>query len=455
MTAPDPLVEYAVRRARKAGAEEAVALLQLQHAEQTRLANNQVTISVSWDSRHLGLFVARKGRTTATNVDTPTRPKIDEAIRRALKLLKMLPVNEDYKGIAAGGFAQPKDSPDGDIAGGKASTNAIMVEARDAALKAGATRTAGTAYTSLTRTSLATSAGALVAATTTGATVSIRAFTDKDASGHWVHASATLKGLDAAGSGRHAGSLAKRARNPVIGSAGKFDVIFDPLAIAALTSNLGNMASATAVESGFSYLGKKIGRSVASKHVTILDDATMRNGLNSIAFDAEGLPTRRTPIVEKGVLKTYLHNTSTATRYKTASTGSAAFDHFRDSGGPGGIITPSPWNLEMLPGTKTREQLFSRVDRGLYVTNIWYTRYQNYVTGDFSTIPRDAILRIERGEVVGPVRDLRISENMRSLFQRISALTAERRQIHSWECETPTLHPYALIERVNVSRSAQ
>jgi PmbA protein len=109
----------------------------------------------------------------------------------------------------------------------------------------------------------------------------------------------------------------------------------------------------------------------------------------------------------------------------------------------------------MLPGTKSVDQLFSKVDKGLYVTNIWYTRYQNYVTGDFSTIPRDAILKIEGGEVVGPVRDLRISENMRSLFQRVAALSSERRQIQSWECETPTLHPYALVERVNVSKSAQ
>src|SRR5690349_872036 len=302
MSAPDPLGEYAVRRARKAGADEAAAILQLQHAEQTRLANNQVSIAVAWDSRHLGLFVARRGRTTATNVDTPTRPKVDEAIRRALKMLKLLPLNEDYRGIAARGFATGRDSPDPEIARGKASTNAIMVEARDAALKAGATRTAGTAYTSHTRTSLATSAGALLCAETTGATVSIRAFTDKDSSGHWVHASSTLKALDAAGSGRHAGSLAKRARKPVIGEAGKFDVVFDPLAIAALTSNLGNMASASAVESGFSYLGKKIGKPVASKLVTITDDATMRHGLNSIPFDAEGLPTRRTAIVDRGVL---------------------------------------------------------------------------------------------------------------------------------------------------------
>jgi len=218
---------------------------------------------------------------------------------------------------------------------------------------------------------------------------------------------------------------------------------------------MGNMASATAVESGFSYLGKKIGKPIASKAVTLVEDGSLKNGLYSNPFDAEGLGTRPNVLVQKGILKTYLHNTSTATRYKAASTANAAFHHFRDGGGPGGIITPGPWNLHMLPGTKTVDKLFGAVDRGLYVTNIWYTRYQNYVAGDFSTIPRDGIFLIEKGEVKGPVRDLRISENMRSFYQRVAALSNEGRQIHSWECETPTVQPYALVESVNVSRSTQ
>jgi PmbA protein len=455
VTAPNPLAEYAVKRARKLGADEAVALVQDQRAGQTRLANNQVSIAVEWNSRHAALFVSLKGRTTSTNVDVPDRKRIDAALQRMLKFVRLLPVNEDYRGIASRGFASPKGSADPDIASGKASTNDIMVEAREAALKAGATRTAGTAYVSWTRTSLATSAGVYMATETTGASVSIRAFTDKDASGHWVHASSTLRGLDAAGSGRHAGQIAKKARKPTVGDAGKFDIVFDPLAVAALVSNMGSMASATAVESGFSYLGKKVGKSVASKKFTVFDDGGLKNGLYSAPFDAEGLPTRRTTLVDRGVLKTYLHNTSTATRHKTDSTASAAFAHFRDSGGTGGIITPGPWNLEVLPGSKSQDKLFSMVDRGLYVTNIWYTRYQNYVAGDFSTIPRDGIFRIEKGEVTQPVRDLRISENMRSFFQRVADLSDKGRQIHSWECDTPTVMPYALVERVNVSRSTQ
>jgi PmbA protein len=452
---PDPVAQYAVRRALKLGAQEAVVLVQEMRGNQTRMANNQITLAVEWRERSASLFVSWKGRTTTTDADNPDRKGVDAALARAMKFVKRLPVNEDYRGIASRNFAQPKDRPDGDIASGGASTNDIMATARDAALKAGAQRTAGTAYTSSTRSTVATSAGALVAAHTTGATVSIRAFTDKDASGHWVHASSTLRGLDAKGSGKHAGSIAKKARQPQMGEAGKYDIVFDPLAIAALTSNLGSMASATAVEAGFSYLGGLVGKSVASKAVTIAEDGTLPSGLESCPFDLEGQPTRRNVIVKAGRLQSYLHNTSTGTRYHAPTTGNAAFGHFASTGNAGGVINPAPWNLEMAPGRRSTDSLFSAVDKGLYVTNIWYTRYQNYVSGDFSTIPRDGLFLIEGGQLAGPVRDLRISENMRKFFQKVEALSSEARQIHSWECETPTLQPYALVKRVNVTRSAQ
>lgn len=451
----DPVAEYAVRRARKLGADEVVVLVQDNHSNQARMANNQITLAVDWRDRSASIFISKKGRTTNTEVDNPSRKAVDAALAKMMKFVRRLPVNEDYRGIASRNFAEPKSHPDPLIAAGRAPTNDIMVHARDAALKAGAKRTAGTAYTSATRTTVATSAGALLPAHTTGATVSIRAFTDKDASGHWVHASSTLKGLDAKGSGRHAGEIAKMARKPEMGKAGKYDVIFDPLAIAALTSNLGSMASATAVEAGFSYLGKLVGKSVASKAVTIVEDGTLRDGLESCPFDLEGQPTRRNVLVQKGKLKTYLHNTSTATRYHTATTGNASFGHFAGTGGAGGVINPGPWNLEMAPGRRSKDSLFSLVDKGLYVTNIWYTRYQNYVSGDFSTIPRDGLFLIEDGEVAGPVRDLRISENMRKFFQKVEALSKDTRQIQSWECETPTVQPYALVKRVNVTKSAQ
>ena len=89
----------------------------------------------------------------------------------------------------------------------------------------------------------------------------------------------------------------------------------------------------------------------------------------------------------------------------------------------------------------------------MMVTNDWYLRYQNYGTGDFSTIPRDAMFRIKNGQIAGPVKDLRISENILGIVKNIEAMTRERKWVKWWEVDTPTLAPTALVSKVKFTRS--
>ena len=76
----------------------------------------------------------------------------------------------------------------------------------------------------------------------------------------------------------------------------------------------------------------------------------------------------------------------------------------------------------------------------IYVTSNWYTRFQNALTGEFSTIPRDAMLLIENGETT-PIKNLRISDNMLRMFANIDALGNDRKQIFWWEVRKPTFIP--------------
>ncbi len=141
------------------------------------------------------------------------------------------------------------------------------------------------------------------------------------------------------------------------------------------------------------------------------------------------------------MLKTYLHNTSTAKIFKTKTTGNA------------GLVQPVPWNIEMDPGDRTRDELFSQVKRGLYLTNTWYTRFQNYATGDFSTIPRDGIFLIEHGEIKQSLKDLRLSDNVLRLLKQITAISKERQHVHWWiEAEPPSLAPYVLARDIQMTK---
>ena len=97
--------------------------------------------------------------------------------------------------------------------------------------------------------------------------------------------------------------------------------------------------------------------------------------------------------------------------------------------------------------------MISQIKRGVYLTNIWYTRFQNYHTGDFSTIPRDGAFLIKNGEIVHPIKNIRLSENIINILKSTVALGKDVKQIRGWEVETPTTTPMALVKGLNVTRS--
>jgi len=122
-------------------------------------------------------------------------------------------------------------------------------------------------------------------------------------------------------------------------------------------------------------------------------------------------------LVNKGVLKTYLHNTTTAKKFKAKTTGNA------------GLVSPEPHALFVKPGDWTKDEIFSEVKDGLWLTNTWYTRFQSYVTGDFSTIPRDGIFHIRKGEVVETWKDVRLTDNLLRMMKNIEALSNKPEQM--------------------------
>jgi PmbA protein len=119
-----------------------------------------------------------------------------------------------------------------------------------------------------------------------------------------------------------------------------------------------------------------------------------------------------------------------------------------------GLVAPNPWSIEMDNGDMSKNELFKEVKRGLYLTNTWYTRFQNSAKGDFSTIPRDGIFLIEKGEVKQSLKDIRLSDNVLSLLGNIAAMSKERQQVHWWgEVNPPCLAPYVLIKNVRLTKS--
>ena len=436
--------EFILKKTKELGFGDVVVLSHEQNRRQVRFANNEITVAKNWHEQRVDIFVEyqkRLGTTTLTSLDKNT---IENALKTLLKSVKNLTPKEDYYGIAEGPFKY-KDIPEtfDKAIVGLDEPNEYIERAINAALEEGAKRAAGVLYTDHNKLYLTTSNGVEAFDEGTGIEISIRAFIGDEESGHGTNSVRVLKKFDPESAGRKAGEIAKMAVNPVQGEAGTFDIIFDPLAFANLMSYMSFMTSAFAVEAGFSFLVGKLGQKVANENVTIKDIGNMPNAYGTRKFDDEGVPTRETTIIENGELKTYLLNTSFARKYKRETTANA------------GLIMPEAWNIFLEPGDYSKEELFSEVKRGIYITNVWYTRFQNYVTGDFSTIPRDGAFLIENGEITKPIRNIRVSDNFQHILENIVALGRELHHIHWWEVSTPVFIPYVLVKDVEITKATK
>jgi PmbA protein len=230
------------------------------------------------------------------------------------------------------------------------------------------------------------------------------------------------------------------AKDPKAGVEGRYDIIFDPLITGSLLAMWGGMTSAFQVMVQLSVFVNKLGQKVTSDIVT-MRDVPASYAMTNRVFDDEGVPVKENVLIDKGVLKTYLHNTSTAKIFKTETTGNA------------GLPYPGPWNIELDAGDMSKDEMLRSMKRGIYLTNTWYTRFQNYATGDFSTIPRDGMFLIEDGRIAQSWKDVRISDNALRMLNNIAGISKERQHVHWWgEADPPSLSPYVLIKDVQITR---
>ncbi len=436
----EDLAAQIVAKAQKLGCQDAVADIVQNRSYQIRFARNEPVISNRWRESSASVFLVHDKRVVATDIKDLS--DVDGSLERLVKIAKSSQRNPEYAGLAKGKFTYSRVRPDPKVLDLQDGSDYVEAAIQGATAQ-GAKECAGSFWRYEDEHHLATSNGLEGHDHRAGLYLSIRAMVSLESSGHGIACASRLSQFDPEKAGRKAGRIAALAKNPKGGKAGRYTVVFDPLIFGALTDQVAARASAYAVLAGFSPFGKKIGKSVASPAVTMWDDGS-EESLSRKKFDMEGVPTRRTPIIQKGILKTYLHNTSTAKRFKTKTTGNA------------GLIAPDPHAVFVKPGDWSRDEIFSEVKDGLWLTNTWYTRYQSYVNGDLSTIPRDGIFHIQKGEVVETWKDIRITDNLIRLMKNVVALGDNTEQMMWWgEVSIPNFVPYALIKDVNITRSAE
>jgi PmbA protein len=220
-------------------------------------------------------------------------------------------------------------------------------------------------------------------------------------------------------------------------------VVFDPTVAASFAGLIGGVLGANAVQRGRSPFAGRLDEELASDAFALYDDGRDREGPASAPFDGEGLPRRRTGLIEDGRLLSYLYDTYTANREGTSSTGSAARAGYRSQ------PTVSPSNLIVAPGSLSQRELLAAAGDGIYVTDVAGLHSGvNPVTGVFSVGASGRVIRA--GDLAEPVREFTIAGDLVSMLGAVSEAGSEPRWVpFGGSVKTPPL----LVAEMSISGS--
>jgi PmbA protein len=230
----------------------------------------------------------------------------------------------------------------------------------------------------------------------------------------------------------------KLARKLTTIKPGKMPVLFSPVGSLALALPLSQALNGKEVYKGTSPIRDKVGEKLFDDKITVIDDGTIDGRFASASYDDEGVPHRRNTLVENGVLKSFIYDLKTAGQSGVESTGNASRGLFYPP-------DPSFTNIVIQPGQTPLKDIIAGIDEGILVESLLGLGQGNIISGAFSN-PLALAFKIEKGEIVGRVKDLSIAGNIYDLLKDVAALSQEAQWVFN-----SFYSPYILIPEMNVA----
>lgn len=204
-----------------------------------------------------------------------------------------------------------------------------------------------------------------------------------------------------------------------------------------LTYTMLNAIKADYVQRNQSALQGKVGEKVASEIITAYDDGLMDGGIHTWRFDGEGVPRQKTPIIEKGILRSFIYDNYTAKKEGKESTGNSAR--------AGYLSTPTiePTNFHIMPGSASPEELMGSVEEALLVYSVQGAHSSNPVSGEFSVVATPAF-KVKNGKVEHATRGVMLVGSIFEVMKNVTALANNERKVGQ------IVAPWVLIENIKV-----
>jgi PmbA protein len=406
-----------------AGGREVEAVLGGGVSRLTRFANNEITQNVSENRVELAIRVVDGKRTGRASGNDLSRAGVERLIGAAAEAARLqpeipdllpLPEAQTYRSIEA------DDPATGNLdADGRASEVRRAVErcVKGGVNAAGIYETArGTIgdYGMLDAMAIANTRGLFAYHRGTHATFRISAL-DGAASGWAERESWRASDVDGAALADRAVEKAVRSRDARPWDPGAYTVVLEPAAVADLLTDMSwTSLGALPVQEGRSFLSGRLGERVMGQNVTLKDDPFHPLHRGS-PFDAEGIPTRATTLIEGGVARGPVYDRPTAAKEGKESTGhSLPIPN---------TIGPLARHLVLEGGSGAPEALLDGIDRGLWVTRVWYTNIVDPKTVTLTGMTRDGLFAIEKGRITHAVRNFRFNQSVVEMLGQVEGMS--------------------------------
>ncbi len=396
----------------------------------SRFALSTPTQATGVDATTINVLSIVEGHTGSATTTATDREAIDAAVAaaRAAAEASARSGPGSYPGLPA---ARPLRAHDGhdaatadlDPAGAGAALAAAFAAAADRGLNAFGTWAAGEVHIAI-----ASSAGLAAEDRVTDAFMKVVCRDGNGRSGYAEATAVAASAIDGAALGRSAAAKVV-AGEPKTLPSGEYPVVLDHDAVGTMLEILGDLAfDGQAYAEGRGALTGRLDTRVAAPAINLSDSPRFAGTLPR-AFDAEGVPKAPLPLIQDGVAHRVVHDTRSAA---LAGGGAASTGHALEPGGS--RYGPAPTNLVLIGGGAAGiDELAAPIERGLYVTRLWYVNTVHERSALLTGLTRDGTFLIEDGRIARPLHDVRFTDSPLRILEATEALTSEQRLVSEGE----------------------
>jgi PmbA protein len=426
----DRALELAERALDAAPPGETLAKVDFERSLLLRFARSRPTQATAVDDLTVTVAVVCDGRVGAASTnstDEDSLARVGTAACEAAEAAARSAGPGDYPGFPAGGAPRGNDGFDAETARLDPAVGGAQLEAAFAACAERGVEAHGTWSAGDVRTAVASSSGTAALDRVTDAFMKVTAIAPNGRSGYVERTAVAAADLDGREIAEIAAAKAALPGEPAKLEAGEYPVVLEADAVGDIVGWVGALAiNGLAYAEGRSAFCDRLGTRVAAARINLSDSPRYARTLPR-GFDAEGMPKGPVPLIQDGVAHRVVHDTRSGAVAGAQSTGHALVPGGDDFG-------PVPTNLVLTGGGAADEaELCKPIERGVYVTRLWYTNpvrpKETLITG----VTRDGTFLIEDGVVTRPLVDMRLTDSALGLLDRCEELGARPRLVSEGE----------------------